>query len=45
MELGTEQRLLGTLARLQKRREVTALTDLGELQLDLTRPGIHRRRR
>jgi hypothetical protein len=35
-----EQRLLGALARLKKRREVAALTDLGDLQLDLARPGI-----
>jgi hypothetical protein len=32
-----DQRLLGALARLQKRREVAALTDLRDLQLDL--PG------
>src|SRR3954471_3037217 len=35
-----EQRLLRSLARLQEAREVAALTDLRDLQLDLTRPGV-----
>ena len=34
------ERLLGALARLQERREVAALTDLGDLQLDLPRAGV-----
>jgi hypothetical protein len=34
------QRLLRSLARLQEAGEVAALTDLGDLQLDLTRPGV-----
>ena len=34
------QRLLGALARLQKAREVAALAQLGDLQLDLTGPGV-----
>ena len=34
------QRLLGTLARLQEAREVAALADLRDLQLDLARPGV-----
>src|SRR5204863_2508499 len=33
-----EQRLLGAPARLQDAREVAALADLGDLQLDLPRP-------
>src|SRR6185503_3876492 len=36
----TEQRLLGALARLQDAREVAAPADLGDLQLDLTRPRV-----
>jgi hypothetical protein len=35
-----DQRLLGSLSGLQKAREVAALTDLGDLQLDLTRPRV-----
>ena len=35
-----EQRLLRTPARLQKRREITALTDLGDLQLHRPRPRL-----
>ena len=35
-----EQRLLGALARRQEAREVAALTDLGDLQLDLAGPGV-----
>ena len=35
-----QQRLLGAPARLQKRREVAALPDLGDLQLDLARPRV-----
>jgi hypothetical protein len=34
------QRLLGALARLQDRREIRALADLGDLQLDLPGPGV-----
>src|SRR3954470_14712798 len=34
------QRLLGTLARLQEAREVAALAQLGDLQLDLTRARV-----
>src|SRR3954451_13554482 len=34
------ERLLGPLARLQEAREVTALTDLRDLQLDLTGAGV-----
>src|SRR5204863_9835958 len=35
-----QQRLLRTLARLQKAREVAALPELGDLQLQLARPGV-----
>jgi hypothetical protein len=35
-----QQRLLGTLARLQEAGEVAALADLRDLQLDLARPGV-----
>jgi hypothetical protein len=35
-----EQRLLGAPARLKDAREVAALADLGDLQLDLARPGV-----
>jgi hypothetical protein len=35
-----DQRLLRALARLQKRREIPAPPQLGNLQLDLARPGI-----
>jgi hypothetical protein len=35
-----DQRLLGALARLQEAREVAALPDLRDLQLDLTRPRV-----
>jgi hypothetical protein len=35
-----QQRLLGTLARRQETREVAALTDLRDLQLDLTRARV-----
>jgi hypothetical protein len=34
------QRLLGALARLQEAREVAALPELGDLQLDLARAGV-----
>jgi hypothetical protein len=34
------ERLLGALARLQERREVAALPDLRDLQLDLPGPGV-----
>src|SRR5215211_850444 len=35
-----EQLLLGAPARLKDAREVAALADLGDLQLDLARPGV-----
>jgi hypothetical protein len=35
-----DQRLLRALARLQKRREIAAAPQLGDLQLDLARPGV-----
>jgi hypothetical protein len=35
-----DQRLLAALARLQEAREVAALADLRDLQLDLTRPRV-----
>src|SRR3954468_6972166 len=35
-----DERLLAALARLQKAREVAALADLRDLQLDLTRPRV-----
>lgn len=34
------QRLLAALARLQEAREIAALADLGDLQLDLASPGV-----
>jgi hypothetical protein len=35
-----DERLLAALARLQEAREVAALSDLRDLQLDLARPGV-----
>jgi hypothetical protein len=35
-----EQRLLGAPSRLQEAREIRALADLGDLQLDLARSGV-----
>jgi hypothetical protein len=35
-----KQRLLGAPARLKDAREGAALADLGDLQLDLARPGV-----